>query len=247
MLPGQNVIFALSSSSGSYCTTSIFVIHTESSASTEGPSELGTPHLVSELCDWSDKPVGVGEELVDTNPSDRQGPSQGDQEECCEQPELSHRHGFPSPLLVLLCVTRLRGNDLQKMCPKAITSGASGRTRCGSTESRRDLIFSACPTSQPPPSHHRGFLSRTEPLFADLFLFYICIVRFTPPPTVTMKRAAATITGPRGGSWDVFIGLEVHAQIQLRSKLFSRSQAAAPSEHDEPNSRYDNIFVANLS
>lgn len=57
-------------------------------------------------------------------------------------------------------------------------------------------------------------------------------------PVMTMRRAAATITGPKGGSWDVFIGLEVHAQIQLRSKLFSRSQAAAPSEHDEPNSRY---------
>lgn len=55
---------------------------------------------------------------------------------------------------------------------------------------------------------------------------------------MAMKRAAATVTGPKGGAWDVFIGLEVHAQIQLRSKLFSRSQAAAPSEHDDPNSRY---------
>eukprot|EP00752_Nemacystus_decipiens_P010690 g9521.t1 len=64
-----------------------------------------------------------------------------------------------------------------------------------------------------------------------------------------MKRAAATITGPRGGSWDVFIGLEVHAQIKLRSKLFSRSQAAAPSEHDEPNSRvslFDASFPGTL-
>eukprot|EP00903_Cladosiphon_okamuranus_P010705 g10117.t1 len=66
---------------------------------------------------------------------------------------------------------------------------------------------------------------------------------------MTMKRAAATITGPKGGSWDVFIGLEVHAQIQLRSKLFSRSQAAAPSEHDEPNSRvslFDASFPGTL-
>ncbi|CAM9781805.1 unnamed protein product [Scytosiphon promiscuus] len=64
-----------------------------------------------------------------------------------------------------------------------------------------------------------------------------------------MKRAAATITGPKGGAWDVFIGLEVHAQIQLRSKLFSRSQAAAPSEHDEPNSRvslFDASFPGTL-
>lgn len=53
-----------------------------------------------------------------------------------------------------------------------------------------------------------------------------------------MKRVAATIKGPKGGSWDLFIGLEVHAQIKLQSKLFSRSQAAAPSEHDQPNSRY---------
>ena len=54
-----------------------------------------------------------------------------------------------------------------------------------------------------------------------------------------MKRAAATIKGPKGGVWDVFIGLEIHAQIQIRSKLFSRSRATAPSEHDDPNSRYD--------
>lgn len=54
-----------------------------------------------------------------------------------------------------------------------------------------------------------------------------------------MKRVAATIKGPKGGSWDLFIGLEVHAQIKLQSKLFSRSQAAATSEHDQPNSRYD--------
>ncbi|CAM9786363.1 unnamed protein product, partial [Hapterophycus canaliculatus] len=64
-----------------------------------------------------------------------------------------------------------------------------------------------------------------------------------------MKRAAATVTGPKGGAWDVFIGLEVHAQIQLRSKLFSRSQAAAPSENDEPNSRvslFDASFPGTL-
>ncbi|CAN0218391.1 unnamed protein product [Ectocarpus sp. 6 AP-2014] len=64
-----------------------------------------------------------------------------------------------------------------------------------------------------------------------------------------MKRAAERIIGPKGGAWDVFIGLEVHAQIQLRSKLFSRSQAAAPSEHDEPNSRvslFDASFPGTL-
>lgn len=56
-----------------------------------------------------------------------------------------------------------------------------------------------------------------------------------------MKRAATTITGPKGGLWDVFIGLEVHAQIKLRSKLFSRSEAAPSYEHDEPNTRYFGI------
>lgn len=53
-----------------------------------------------------------------------------------------------------------------------------------------------------------------------------------------MKRVATTITGPKGGLWDVFIGLEVHAQINLRSKLFSRSEVAPSCEHDEPNTRY---------
>eukprot|EP00904_Undaria_pinnatifida_P003366 jgi/Undpi1/1302/HiC_scaffold_11.g04694.m1 len=64
-----------------------------------------------------------------------------------------------------------------------------------------------------------------------------------------MKRVAATIKGPKGGSWDMFIGLEVHAQVKLQSKLFSRSQAAAPSEHDQPNSRvslFDASFPGTL-
>ncbi|CAN0151728.1 unnamed protein product [Discosporangium mesarthrocarpum] len=64
-----------------------------------------------------------------------------------------------------------------------------------------------------------------------------------------MAHLTQTLRGVKGGLWEVCIGLEVHAQIHLNTKLFSRSAADCRDRRDPPNSRvsfFDAAFPGTL-